>query len=249
MDEMFEPRAEVSAKALRRRERKANKRKEAAASKALEPRTARQAELLAALNSHPVVFALGPAGTGKTYVPARNAMRLLQSPGSPIEKIVITRPTVAPSRHRMGYLPGGGAAKMKPWLVPIMDGMRDETSQAQIDKLTQDGKIEIVPFEHMRGRSFHNAAILLDEGQNCSFSDLELLITRTGEESTLVISGDTHQVDIDDSGLARVARMVAQHGLNAYVVEFDHTDVTRSAVAAEWVKAFRAEAVPSVVRH
>jgi phosphate starvation-inducible protein PhoH and related proteins len=232
----------ISDKARRRRERKAQKRGQAQASSALVPRSHNQALLIEAIGFRPVVFAMGPEGTGKTYIPARIAMRRLLS--GQVEKIIVTRPTAAPTRHRLGFLPGGAGAKLKPWLVPIMDGFKAESSQAQIDKFMTEGKIEIVPFEHMRGRSFHAAMVLLDEGQNATFSDLKLLITRTGEDSTVVISGDAGQTDIEDSGLVRVSGMVARHGLDAEVIEFDYRDVTRSKVAADWVKAFKLDAGP-----
>jgi phosphate starvation-inducible PhoH-like protein len=245
---VFEP-ISLSAKAVRRRERKAAKRTENSAASALVPRSENQGKLLHALARHPVVFAIGPAGTGKTYVPARFAMRKLMTAGSGIDSIIISRPTSSPKRHQLGFLPGNAAAKMKPWLVPIMDGFRDENSQAQTDKMMAEGKIEVVPFEHMRGRSFHNAVVLLDEAQNCSLSDLELLMTRTGEDSLVVVSGDHGQVDIEDTGLLRCARMIEKHGLDAALIEFDWRDVVRSKVAAEWVKAFAKEHGTFVEHH
>jgi len=240
-DAVFDPATTLSEKARRRQERKANRRKPPTQQKDLTPRTYNQKVLLESLSNYPVVFAIGPEGTGKTYLPARVAMRNLISPHSQIDKIYITRPTVAQKRHVQGFLPGGSAAKNKPWLIPIMDAFRDEVSQAQIDKLTQEGKIEIVPFEFMRGRTFHNAVVLLDEAQNCTFSDLKLFITRTGDNAAIAISGDYYQCDIEDSGLERVTNMVSRHDLNAAVVEFGEDDVVRSEVSAEWVKAFYRE--------
>jgi phosphate starvation-inducible PhoH-like protein len=233
------PVSSMSEKARRRQARKAQRRQTAAAAKAFEPRNESQRVLFAALHTHPVVFATGPQGTGKTYVSARHAIRDLLKPGSSTEKIVLTRPTASNPRHRLGFMPGGMGPKMRPWLVPIMDAFRDEISQGQLDKLMQEGTIEIVPFEFMQGRTFHNARVLLDEAENCTFADLELIITRTGEDTTLVLSGDTHQALIEDSGLDDVVAMVTAFDLDAAVIEFSPDDVVRSAVAKEWVRAFR----------
>lgn len=244
------PISTMSEKARRRLERKTLRRKTQAASKAFEPRNENQRLLFSVLNTHPVVFATGPQGTGKTYVSARHAMRDLLKPGGSTEKIVVTRPTASSQRHRLGFMPGGVGPKMRPWLVPIMDAFRDETSQGQLDKMMQEGTIEIVPFEFMQGRTFHNARVLLDEAENCTFADLELIITRTGEDTTIVLSGDSHQSLIENSGLDDVVAMVTAYGLNAAVIEFTPDDVVRSAVAKEWVRAFRLKKdwAPSFVR-
>jgi phosphate starvation-inducible PhoH-like protein len=108
----------------------------------------------------------------------------------------------------------------------------------------QDGTIEIVPFEFMRGRTFHKSFVLLDEGQNCTFSDLKLLVTRTGDGSNVVIAGDVMQLDMDasESGLQRHIDMVDRHDLDADVIEFDAADVVRSKVVSEWVSAYRKDA-------
>jgi phosphate starvation-inducible protein PhoH and related proteins len=233
------PFSSISEKARRRLERKAERRKAQTTVKSFEPRNKNQRILFQALDTFPVVFATGPQGTGKTYVAARHAIRDLLKSSSPTEKIIVTRPNVSNPRYRLGFQPGGLGPKMRPWLVPIFDGFRDETSQGQIDKLTQEGKIEIVPFEFMQGRTFHNCRILLDEAENCTYQDLELVITRTGEDSVLVLSGDSHQAQIEDSGLDAIVQMVADFGLNAAVIEFTVDDVVRSAVAKEWVRAFR----------
>jgi phosphate starvation-inducible PhoH-like protein len=240
MQEPPEAISSLSQKARKRQARKQAKRASDQPSNALVPRNKAQGELLQALRNRPVVFALGPAGVGKTYIPARFAIQQLLRMDSPIKKIVVARPTAAPSRHRLGFLPGNGNAKMRPWLVPIWDGFKAETSTQNLDKLMQAGQIEVVPFEHMQGRTFDDAVILLDEAENALIADLKMIITRTGEGSTLVISGDPEQAVIDGvSGLVPVAAMVRRYGLNAAVVKFSDADVTRSPVVAEWVKAFR----------
>lgn len=255
--ELLEPNAQesfrLSDKAVRRRERKKvkaskgktnapmqNKNPEAERARtALVPRNERQAELIYAIDAVPVIFALGPAGVGKTYVTARSAMRKLLD--GQISKIVVTRPTEAPKRHKLGFQPGNMEAKMKNWLIPIWEGFKAETSSANIDKLKQAGKVEIVPFEFMRGRSFDDCHIICDESQNCTLNDLALFITRIGQDSTMIICGDPSPWQIEegvDSGLAQVVRMARIFNLSAAVVEFDEHDVVRSAAAKEWVAAF-----------
>lgn len=203
----------------------------------LEPRSPRQTELIRHLNHHPVVMALGAAGSGKTYVSARHALQRLVA--GQIERIVITRPTISAARHRLGFMPGGLDQKMRPWLVPVMDAFRDGASSAQIERYMQTKEIETLAFEHMRGRTIKNGVFLLDEAQNCTLSDLEMFLTRVGENAQIIICGDPRQTDLEDqSGLATIARMVEEYGLNAGVVNFGDEDVVRSATAAEWVKAF-----------
>jgi phosphate starvation-inducible PhoH-like protein len=221
-------------KASKRVARKAEK--EARRPKALEARNSRQKALIQNLNSYPVVIALGSAGTGKTYVTARHSLnRLLQQS---IKRIVIARPTVSAPRHRMGFLPGTGNQKMKPWLVPIVDAFREGTTAAEVERLLANGAIEVLPFEHMRGRTIKDGVFLLDEAQNCSFGDLEMFLTRVGENAQVVICGDPDQSDIPDSGLNEIVKLAEHYEANAGIVRFLPEDVVRSATAAEWVKIF-----------
>ena len=235
----------ASPKANKREAKKAEK--EARRPKALEARTPRQKQLIQDLNSYPVVMALGPAGSGKTYVASRHALtRLLHND---IEKIVIARPTVSAQRHRMGFLPGTADQKMKPWLVPIIDAFKDGTSASEIEKLMTNKTVEVLPFEHMRGRTIKNGVFLLDEAQNCTFGDLEMFMTRVGENCQIIICGDPDQSDIGkDSGLSDIALMVERHGLNAGVITFTEDDVVRSVTAREWVMAFKADREGGIVR-
>lgn len=206
----------------------------------LEARSPKQAALINALNRYPVVFAVGSAGSGKTYVAARHALQRLRS--NLIERIVITRPTVAAKRHRMGFLPGNDEQKMKPWLAPIMNAFRDGAAPAELEKYRNEKRIEHLPFEFMRGITVSDGVFMLDEAQNCTFEDLELFITRIGEDAQLVICGDHEQdkdLGEDASGLATIIQIAVEQGLNAAVIVFDENDVVRSESAAEWVKAFK----------
>lgn len=192
------------------------------------------------LKKHPVVFAIGAAGSGKTFIPSAFAAQELD--GKKIDKIVITRPTAAPSRHKLGYLPGTDEQKMKAWLVPIMNAIGKVLTPQKIEQFKNQKQIETIPFEHMRGRTIEDAFFILDEAQNCTFEDLELILTRVGENCTLAICGDVDQdrdLGIDQSGLATVVEMAETMGLNCGVMVFDENDVVRSATSAEWVKAFK----------
>lgn len=207
--------------------------------KALEPKTQKQSDYIDSLRCSDLVVAIGGAGTGKTYVAARFALRELLDGN--VSKIVMSRPNVSRPEHRLGFLPGNDKMKMEPWLVPLVSAMKEETDPRKVEELLKSGKIEVVAFEHMRGRTFKDSFVLLDEAQNCTVGDLRLFLTRVGEDSRVVISGDTDQVDINNSGLATVVSMISKYKLTADVIEFGPGDVIRSKIAREWVQAFAKE--------
>jgi len=228
----------VSPKASKRQQFKAEKDKNR--QRVLEPRNAKQKELIRLLKTYPVVFAIGAAGSGKTFIPSAFAAQELDA--RHIDKIVITRPTAAPNRHKLGFLPGTDEQKMKAWLVPIMNAIGKVLPPSKIEQFRNLKQIETIPFEHMRGRTVEDAFFILDEAQNCTIEDLELILTRVGENCTLAICGDVDQDrDLGDnaSGLATVVKMAEDMGLNCGVMVFDENDVVRSATSAEWVKAFK----------
>lgn len=185
------------------------------------------------------VFAVGPAGTGKTYIPARLAAAKLRE--GAISKIIISRVTVAPPRHALGFLPGKVGDKMAPWLVPVFDGIKAEVSGTTLEKWKIEGKLEVVPFEFMRGRTFKDCWVILDEAQNATMPDLKLLLTRIGEDCQVVVTGDLDQIDIRDSGLFEVIRIARAHDVPMAVAHFGTEDVVRSAFTKAWVAAFQAE--------
>lgn len=243
----FEATEPTRSKAEKRRLRKAEK-EDRRISLPLEPRTPNQRAYLWALQTMPVVIGAGEAGSGKTYLAARMAVRRLIR--GEVDKIVITRPTIANPAHRLGFLPGGTRQKMAPWLVPVIQAMGAEVPAAQIEKWMQSGQIEILPFEMMRGRSVERAVFLLDEAQNCTLSDLKLFLTRTGEGTQVIMNGDPAQADISNSGFSTIMGMVDRFGLTAAVVRFGPDDVVRSEIAREWVRAFHTlQKVDSAVYH
>jgi phosphate starvation-inducible PhoH-like protein len=223
-------------RALRRQEKRA---KSGAELKPFQPLNQKQSTYFAHLAEHNQVFAIGGAGTGKTYIAARHAIRRLMA--GDVEQVIVARPTVSKAKHRQGFLPGSLEAKLAPWLVPIMDAFKQDVSTTTLDKLRQEGKIEFLSFEHMRGRSISDAVVILDEAQNCDIGDLRLFLTRIGTDTQVIVCGDVDQVDIEDSGLFRVIDMIKEYDMSARLVEFEPEDVVRSEIAKEWVKAFKAE--------
>jgi len=197
---------------------------------------ARQAEYLRYLRSHPQIFVLGPAGTGKTWIAASHAADLYRS--GTIGKIILTRPNV-PCGRSLGFFPGTLESKFAPWTVPVTDAIRDRLGKAVYDLGVKNGDIEVVPFEVMRGRSWRDAFILLDEAQNTSVTEIKMFLTRIGEGCTTVINGDIAQCDLPQgSGLHMAISLVRQRNLPVPVVEFSVEDIVRSGLCAMWVMAF-----------
>ena len=229
---------DLSHKAKRRRQRKAAKRaSDSHRPPRLDARSASQSTLLEHLQEGRSSFAVGPAGTGKTYLAARVAAQRLEA--GHIDKIVLSRVTVSRKRHEQGFLPGKLEQKMAPWLVPVMEALKAELGGKLVEKMRLDGRIEVVSFEHMRGRTFDRCFVILDEAQNADFADLRLFLTRVGEESQVVCTGDLDQVDIPDSGLFEVIEIAIEDDVPMEVVIFKHDEVVRSEFASAWVKAFK----------
>ncbi len=223
--------------------RKARRAKRASASGAgispLVPKTPNQRVYIDSLRRGENVFGVGPAGTGKTYIPARLAARRLLD--GTISKIVICRVAVSAPKHALGFLPGKIDQKLAPWLVPVFDGLRAEMSATTLDKLRQENRIEVIAFEHLRGRSLQDSCIILDEAQNANIADLKLFLTRIGENSQVVVTGDLDQIDVRDSGLLHALYLAERYNVPMRVVRFDESDVVRSAFTKAWVMAFAAE--------
>lgn len=235
-------------KSQQRAVRKALKAKKAGrVSDALVARTPNQEIYLNALRAGESVFAAGPAGSGKSFIPCRFAARQLAL--SQITKIVLARATAAPGRHALGFLPGRMEQKMKPWLLPLFDALKQEVGAPVIDQWQQEGKLEIASFEHMRGRTFSDCFLILDEAQNCTFSDLKLLLTRIGENCQVVLTGDLDQTDIKDTGFVEIIRLARAHAAPVRIVNFDSSDVVRSAFTKAWVRIFEWEDSPFAVKN
>jgi phosphate starvation-inducible PhoH-like protein len=230
------PATKAQARAARRAEKATKQQHQSRSAPPLVAKSETQAELLSCLRDGESVFAIGPAGTGKTYLPARIAAQKLLS-GS-IDKIIVARVTVSDRRHALGFLPGKLEAKMEPWLIPVIEGIRAEMSLQTYEQLKGQGKIEYCSFEHIRGRTFGNCVVILDEAQNATFKDLKVFLTRQGENCQVVVTGDLDQIDIPDSGLDEVIDLCERYNVPMDIVEFGEDEVVRSAGAKAWVKAF-----------
>jgi len=229
----------TSAKATRRQARKAAKEARAAKRdpKPLEPRNHNQSLYIESLVQNELTFSIGPAGVGKTYVPSRLYGEMLAR--GEITKIYVARPNVAKSKHKNGYLPGNEKEKTAPWLVPIFEGIKDAMSAHEFARFRQENRIEEVPYEFIQGRTFKNAACIVDEAENLDMDDLYITLTRQGEDLNMVLCGDILQSRIRDSGLAYVVQMATHPSMESVgVIEFTENDVVRSRQAAQWVKAF-----------
>lgn len=185
-----------------------------------------------------VVVTTGPAGTGKTYLASTDAaIRLLTGR---IDKIIITRPTVPVSRS-IGYLPGDLMEKLAPWAQPVLQYLKAVLGNA-LEMHLKRGNVEIVPFEVVRGRTWDNAYIILDEAQNATYEEIKAFVTRIGTNSTVVINGDVSQTDLKGlNGLKTLLTLVQRDVVLAeYVtpIEFDFNDIQRSGICRAFVIAY-----------
>lgn len=205
------------------------------------PKTDRQKELVEALQTSQQVFILGPAGTGKTYVTATYAADLYTT--KEIDKVVITRPHVAVGKE-LGFLKGDLTEKTMPWALPVLDVLEKHLGKGAVETGIKNGNIEMAPLALMRGRSFDNAFIIVDETQNITTHELKMLLTRVGEGTTIVLNGDVQQSDLKEAdGLTKVIHLAKKHMLPVPIIEFDVDDIIRSDICAQWVKVFLKEGV------
>ena len=201
--------------------------------KALNPN---QSAYLAALRSSQQVIVIGPAGTGKTWIAATYAADLYRQ--GKISKIILTRPNV-PCGRSLGFFPGTLEEKFAPWATPVVEAIRERIGQGAYDIAIKHGDIEMAPFEVIRGRTFKNAFVLLDEAQNTTPQEIKTFLTRIGEDCTTVINGDVGQCDLDSfSGLGKIIEMIDSQHLPVPVIEFTADDIVRSGVCGMWVRAF-----------
>ena len=189
------------------------------------PRSDNQRALMEAIDSKPLTLALGPAGTGKTYLAITAAVEALER--KRIARIVLSRPAVE-AGERLGYLPGDMREKLDPYLRPLFDALNDRLGPKRLRACLDDGSIEIAPVAFMRGRTLNNAFVLIDEAQNCTYGQLKMLLTRLGWHSTMVLTGDPDQTDLlpELSGLNDIARRLEGQEEIA-VVRLTQADVVR----------------------
>lgn len=188
-----------------------------------------------------IVFATGPAGTGKTMLAVVAAVRAMRN-GS-ISKIIVTRPAVGVDDEQHGFLPGDINQKMEPWTRPIFDIMKEYYRPQEITRMLEDQQIEISPLAYMRGRTFKNAFIIADEMQNATPGQMKMLLTRLGEGSKMVVTGDTRQADRadPDNGLLGFRHLVEEYKKSQYVAgcELTSKDVHRHPAVLEVLKIYK----------
>ena len=201
------------------------------------PRSATQAEYIKTMMQNELVFGLGPAGTGKTYLAVALAVSMMLE--GTIDKIILSRPAVEAGEN-LGFLPGDLKDKVDPYLRPLYDALYEMLPADQVDKKIALGEIEIAPLAFMRGRTLSNAFVILDEAQNTTPMQMKMFLTRLGENSRMVVNGDLSQVDLPRgvvSGL-RDALEVLKGTANIGSVRFSATDVVRHGLVAKIVKAY-----------
>ena len=186
--------------------------------KTLKPKSDGQAELMTAIDNHNMVLALGPAGTGKTYLAVAKAVEALEA--GKVGRIVLSRPAVE-AGESIGFLPGDMEDKLAPYLRPLYDALSDRLSMKRVRALIAEGAIEIAPVGYMRGRTLNNAFVVIDEAQNCTYVQLKMLLTRLGWHSTMVVTGDPNQSDLlpELSGLGPVADRLSMKRVKALMAE------------------------------
>ena len=205
--------------------------------KTIVPRSATQVTYMEALTRNDIIFALGPAGTGKTYLAVAQAVSQLIT-GS-VDRLILSRPAVE-AGERLGFLPGDMKDKVDPYLRPIYDALYDTLPAEQVERRIASGEIEIAPLAFMRGRTLANAFIVLDEAQNTTIAQMKMFLTRFGEGSRMVICGDPKQVDLPQPGISGLADAVARlHGVESIaMVPFGIGDVVRHPVVGRIVQAY-----------
>jgi len=213
----------------------------ALAMRPFEPRGEHQRRYLEQIQKRSLVFGIGAAGTGKTYLAVAAAVRALRA--GEVRRLVMTRPVVEAGEH-LGFLPGDLQAKLDPYLRPVYDALRDLVEVEDIQRLEESGVIEVAPLAYMRGRTLSNAFVILDEAQNTTLPQMKMFLTRLGEGSKMVVTGDPSQTDLERgqrSGLAdAVARL--QGFADVGVTEFTVKDVCRHPLVEQIVRAYESPA-------
>lgn len=212
--------------------------------KLVEPRTEAQRSYVRALFSNELAFGIGPAGTGKTYLAVAAGVSMFI--GGHVDRIILSRPAVE-AGERLGFLPGDMKDKVDPYMQPLYDALNDFLPGKQVAKLIEEKRIEIAPLAFMRGRTLSNAFVVLDEAQNATAMQMKMFLTRLGEGSRMVVTGDRSQVDLPrgvTSGLSDAERLLkAIKGINFNY--FTSKDVVRHQLVARIIEAYDAETPPA----
>ena len=201
-------------------------------------RSEKQSDYITALKENDVVMALGPAGTGKSFLAVSVAVTLLME--KKIERVILSRPAVE-AGEKLGFLPGDMKEKVDPYLRPLYDALYELFGADKIDKKIETGEIEIAPLAFMRGRTLKNCFAILDEAQNATETQIKMFLTRIGENSKLVVNGDPSQVDLinkANSGLIK-SKHILKNLDEIKIIEFDHNDVVRHPLVSKIIRAYQ----------
>lgn len=205
--------------------------------KSVAPKSLNQQEYMRAIKEYDLVFGIGPAGTGKTYLAMAMALSYLQS--KQVNRIILTRPAVE-AGERLGFLPGDMFQKINPYLRPLYDALFDLTPYEQANRLIERGIIEIAPLAYMRGRTLNSAFIILDEAQNTTREQMKMILTRLGFDSKLVVTADVTQIDLPQprkSGVLQAIKVLSSIPEIAFVY-FNEKDVVRHPLVGKIIKAY-----------
>jgi phosphate starvation-inducible PhoH-like protein len=209
--------------------------------KSIRPKTAGQKEYVESIDKNTIVFGIGPAGTGKTYLAMAKAVQALQR--KEVSRIILTRPAVE-AGERLGFLPGTLSEKIDPYLRPLFDALHEMLDPDAVPRMIATGTIEVAPLAYMRGRTLNDSFIILDEAQNTTAEQMKMFLTRLGFNSKMVVTGDITQVDLQGgvSGL-RVASRVLANVHDVYFSQMSSADVIRHPLVGKIVDAYdRADA-------
>ena len=211
--------------------------------KPIRARNRTQQEMLRAYFDNDLVFALGPAGTGKTYIAIALAVRALKN--REVKRIILTRPAVE-AGERLGFLPGDLKEKLDPYLQPLYDALEDMIPSRKLQEFIAEGTIQIAPLAYMRGRTLDRACVILDEAQNTNLGQLKMFLTRMGSNAKFIVTGDATQIDLprrSDSGLLRGIHML--EGIKGIAtIVFSNEDIVRHPLVTKIVRAFDAAPAP-----
>lgn len=203
-------------------------------------RTANQQRLVELYGKCDLLFATGPAGSGKTYTAIALAVRALRE--KEVRRVILTRPAVE-AGEKLGFLPGDMKEKLDPYLQPLYDALNDMIPAARLQKFIEDGTVQIAPLAYMRGRTLDNACVILDEAQNTTLPQIKMFLTRMGRNAKFIVTGDVTQIDLPrrtDSGLTTAMRTL--EGIEGIgFVEFDRGDIVRHRLVKHIVEAFERE--------
>lgn len=209
----------------------------ATAKRFVAPKSAAQKAYLEAIQTYDIVIGIGPAGTGKTYLAMAAAIDALKK--KLVSRIVLTRPAVE-AGESLGFLPGDLQAKVNPYLRPLYDALHDMMDFEEAARFVERGIIEVAPLAYMRGRTLNDSFVILDEGQNCTHTQMKMFLTRMGQSSKTVVTGDVTQIDLPNakaSGLVEIQH-VLQNIRGIEFVRFDETDVVRHPLVQDIIKAY-----------